>query len=313
MPARRTEEVPLPMPIVRTDDVSLPELRVFSQLTDSELRRGLKLGHRYPNGLFVAESSLVARRALVSGIRPVSMLMEERWCAHEEPLVGEVLARDQSVPVYVMGHEAFCSLTGYQVTRGALTCFERPALRTPEELLEDARLVLVAEDVVNYTNMGALFRDAAALGADAMLVTPSCHDPLYRRALRVSMGCTFQVPWTRIGGDPDWAPALVPRLRQMGFSTVALALREDALAIDEVPGALSSSGCERVALVVGSEGPGLRQDTIDACDMSAIIPMSHGVDSLNVATAAAIALWELQAHATLGAGHLTRRAQGEAG
>lgn len=285
------------MPIVRTDDVSLPELRAFSQLTDSELRRGLKLGHRYPNGLFVAESALVAHRALAAGIRPVSMLMEERWLAHETPLADEVLARDPDVPVYVMGHEAFCTLTGYQVTRGALTCFERPALVPPEELLADARLALVAEDVVNYTNMGALFRDAAALGADAVLVTPSCHDPLYRRALRVSMGCTFQVPWTRIEGDPDWAPALVPRLRQMGFATIALALREDALPIDEVAGTLASSGCERIALVVGSEGPGLRQDTIDACDMSAIIPMAHGVDSLNVATAAAIALWELRAHA----------------
>lgn len=185
--------------------------------------------------------------------------------------------------------EQFRTLTGYEVVRGALTCFERPAPRSVDEVVEGARRIAILEDVTNYANMGAIFRSAAALGMDGVLVTPSCHDPYYRRCARVSMGAVFQVPWARIPGQGDWAGALVPRLRQQGMVTVAMALRDDSLDLRD----RRLAEAARLAVVLGTEGDGLRDSTIDACDFTVRIPMAHQVDSLNVAAAAAIAFWEL--------------------
>ena len=184
----------------------------------------------------------------------------------------------------------FHALTGYEVTRGALAAFERPALPRVEKVLAGARRVAVLEDIVNYTNIGAVFRSAAALGIDAVLVTPSCHDPLYRRAARVSMGTVFQVPWTRIGSERDWAAEGVPLLHELGFETAALALSDDAIPLHDK----RLRSCDRLALVLGTEGDGLSASTIMRCDMTVKIPMDHGVDSLNVAAASAVAFWELR-------------------
>ena len=201
---------------------------------------------------------------------------------------GVALALVCTVSVYGMVHAGRLYVTGYEVTRGALALFERPLMPRVEELVRDARRVAVLEDIVNYTNVGAIFRSAAALGIDAVLLTPSCHDPLYRRAARVSMGTVFQVPWARIGGVRDWAVEGVPLLRELGFKTAALALSDDSIPIDD--GRLAS--CEKLALVLGTEGDGLAASTIAHCDWTARIPMDHGVDSLNVAAASAVAFWE---------------------
>lgn len=277
------------MDLTRLNDLSCPDLKVFSGFTDSELRRGLKLNHRYPTGLFVAESMLVAERALAAGLTPVSMLLEDRWLQHESALVEKVQAAAPQAPVYLLSHELFQQLTGYMETRGALTAFIRPALAAASDLVAEARRVVVLENIINYTNMGAVFRNAAALGADAVLLSPSCHDPLYRRALRVSMGTAFQVPWTRIP-QGAWPHPALDELHDLGFTTVALALRDDSLSLGDPELARH----ERLALLLGTEGTGLTQEAIDACDLTVRIPMAHAVDSLNVATAGAVALWELR-------------------
>ena len=274
------------MPIIHLDGLGNPRLAVYSGMTDSQLRDCPDSAH----GLFIGESRKVIERALDAGVRMRSLFMEEKWLDQTMPVVERALAADAEMPVFVATREQFRALTGYEVTRGALAAFERPALPSVDELLAGARRVAVLEDVVNYTNIGAVFRSAAALGIDAVLVTPSCHDPLYRRAARVSMGTVFQVPWTRIGSVRDWAAEGVPLLRSLGFATAALALADDAIYLHDA----RLRDCERLALVLGTEGDGLAASTIAACDYTVKIPMDHDVDSLNVAAASAVAFWELR-------------------
>ena len=274
------------MPLIRLDNLDDPRLAPYSGMTDARLRDCTDAAH----GLFIAESRKVVERALAAGVRPVSVFLEECWFDQTRPLIERLLANDPALPAFVATREQFHALTGYEVTRGALAAFERPALSSVEEAVAGARRVAVLEDITNHTNVGAIFRSAAALGLDAVLVTPACYDPLYRRAARVSMGTVFQVPWTRIGSVRDWAAEGVPLLRSLGFVTAALALSDDAIYLHDA----RLRDCERLALVLGTEGDGLAASTIAACDYTVKIPMDHDVDSLNVAAASAVAFWELR-------------------
>ena len=277
------------MPIVTLSDLSDRRLRPYAGMTDGQLKRGEGFRRDNPLGMFIGESSRVIERALDAGVKPLSLLVEERWATHERPLVDQMLARDPDLPVFLATVAQFRELTGYEVVRGALACFERPEPRTVEEVLASARRVAILEDITNYANMGAIFRSAAALGIDAVLVTPSCHDPYYRRCARVSMGAVFQVPWARIEGGTDWASVFVPKLRESGFVTASMALRDESIGLRDS----RLAEAEKLAVVLGTEGEGLAQSTIDACDYTVRIPMEHGVDSLNVAAASAIAFWEI--------------------
>ena len=272
--------------IIEINDLSDPALDVFARLTQAQLRSRLEP----EKGVFIAESPKVIARALDAGLLPLSLLMERRKI---EGPAQEILARcPADTPVYTADRDILTALTGYQLTRGVLAAFHRPALPGVEVLCRDARRVAVLENIVDSTNIGAIFRSAAALHIDAVLVTPSCCDPLCRRAVRVSMGTVFQVPWTRIGAEPaDWPIAGLARLKALGFKTAALALTDRSVSID-APALMAEP---RLALVLGTEGDGLTADTIAHCDYTARIPMSHGVDSLNVAAASAVAFWQLRA------------------
>lgn len=277
------------MPLVELHDLDDRRLRPYSGMTDGQLKRGEGFRRDNPQGLFIGESARVVERALDAGVKPLSVLVDRRWLEHDRALIERIGSEVPEAPVFLATPEQFRSLTGYEVVRGALTCFERPAPRSVDEVIEGARRIAILEDVTNYANMGAIFRSAAALGMDGVLVTPSCHDPYYRRCARVSMGAVFQVPWARIPGQGDWAPALVPHLRQQGMVTVAMALRDDSLDLRD----RRLAEATHLAVVLGTEGDGLRDSTIAACDFTVRIPMAHQVDSLNVAAAAAIAFWEL--------------------
>lgn len=277
------------MPLVELHDLDDRRLRPYSGMTDGQLKRGEGFRRDNPQGLFIGESARVVERALDAGVKPLSVLVDRRWLEHDRALIERIGSEVPEAPVFLATPEQFRSLTGYEVVRGALTCFERPAPRSVDEVIEGARRIAILEDVTNYANMGAIFRSAAALGMDGVLVTPSCHDPYYRRCARVSMGAVFQVPWARIPGQGDWAPALVPHLRQQGMVTVAMALRDDSLDLRD----RRLAEAAHLAVVLGTEGDGLRDSTIGACDFTVRIPMAHQVDSLNVAAAAAIAFWEL--------------------
>ncbi|MGA0565883.1 TrmH family RNA methyltransferase [Rathayibacter sp. KR2-224] len=266
------------MQIIPIDTIDAPELADFARLTDVALRRALEPA----GGLYLAESTKVIARALAAGHIPRSVLLHERWLPDLEPL----LQGFPDLPVYVGSEDALTALTGFHLHRGALAAMHRPALPALEEVLDGARRVVVLEDIVDHTNVGAAFRAVAGLGADAVLVTPRCADPLYRRSVRVSMGTVLQVPWTRIG---EWQDA-VPRLHDAGFHLAALALAEDAVSLD----AFAANPPDRVALVMGSEGDGLSRRALAEADSVVTIPMSHGVDSLNVAAAAAVALYALR-------------------
>lgn len=276
-----TEVPPLPPGVTWVADPDDERVRDYLRLTDVALRRVLEPRE----GLYLAESEKVIRRALAAGHRMRSVLMAPRWVTDLADLVD--LAVGQGVPVYVASPAVIQEMTGFHLHRGALASMHRPALPEPEEVLAGARRVAVLEDIVDHTNVGAVFRSAAALGVDAVLVTPRCADPLYRRSVRVSMGTVFQVPWTRI---PDW-PASLERLREAGFTVAALALSEDAFALDE----LAADPPERLALVLGTEGDGLSPRTVATSDVVVRIPMAAGVDSLNVAAASAVAFWALRA------------------
>ena len=271
--------------IIEVTDLSMPELEPFTRLTEAQLRNRLEP----EKGIFIAESPKVIQRALDAGYEPVSLLMEHRQ------LTGQgsgVLARCADIPVYTASRELLAELTGYPLTRGVLCAMRRPKLPSVEELCADARRVAVLEGIVDSTNIGAIFRSAAALNMDAVLVTPTCSDPLYRRAVRVSMGTIFQVPWTRIGEEPSqWPDAGLRRLRNLGFRTAAMALSDDSVSIED-PRLLVE---ERLAIGLGTEGDGLAARTIAACDYTVRIPMAHEVDSLNVAAASAVAFWQLRA------------------
>ena len=262
--------------IIPITDFDAPELDVYARLTENQL-----LCREHPEqGLFIAESPVVIERALDAGFMPVSFLLETR---HVEGQAKPLLARCGDIPAYTAELDVLTRLTGFPLTRGLLCAMRRPALPEPEALCRSARRVAVLEDVMNPTNVGAIFRSAAALGVDAVLLTRACSDPLYRRAIRVSMGTVFQVPWTFVGSD--WQS----RLRALGFKTAAMALREDSLRIGE-PGLRA---LPRLAIVLGTEGDGLAPETISGCDYTVRIPMAHGVDSLNVAAASAVAFYQL--------------------
>ncbi|WP_152186677.1 TrmH family RNA methyltransferase [Segeticoccus rhizosphaerae] len=261
------------------EDPQDPRIQDYVGLTDVALRRRLEP----ERGLYLAESEKVIRRALAAGHRPRSYLMARRWLTDLGDLVQQ--AERDGIPVYVGERDVIEAMTGFHLHRGALASMQRPQPPNPVELLQDARRVMVLEDIVDHTNVGAVFRSAAALGVDAVLVTPRCADPLYRRSVRVSMGTVFQVPWTRI--DP-W-PAGVNLLRDNGFVVAALALADGAVSLDD----LAADPPDRLALVLGTEGDGLSARTLDSADVVVQIPMSGGVDSLNVAAASAVAMWAL--------------------
>ena len=265
--------------IIEISDFSAPELDVYARLTENQL-----LNRADPkNAMFVAESPLVIGRAMDAGCVPLSFLMEPK---HIEGRGHEILARcADDVPVYTAPLEVLTQLTGFHLTRGMLCCMLRPALPALSELCAASRRVAVLENVMNPTNIGAIFRSAAALGMDAVLLTAAGSDPLYRRAARVSMGTVFQVPWTYLPADTDWQEML----HALGFQTAAMALRDDSLRIDDK----RLRAVPRLAIVLGTEGDGLAADTIAACDYTVRIPMTHGVDSLNVAAASAVAFYQL--------------------
>ncbi|MCD8004575.1 MAG: RNA methyltransferase [Oscillospiraceae bacterium] len=269
--------------IIELSDLSRPEMDVFARLTEAQLRSRLEP----EKGIFIAESPKVIHRAMDAGCQPLSLLMERRQLAGQGRAVIE---RCGDVPVYTGERALLEELTGYALTRGILCAMRRPQLPGAEQLCAGARRVAVLENITDATNVGAIFRAAAALGMDAVLVTPSCCDPLCRRAVRVSMGAVFQIPWGRMGETPaDWPGPGLALLTRLGFQTAAMALREDALPIDHP--ALRAAG--RLAVLLGTEGDGLRDDTIALCDYTVRIPMERGVDSLNVAAASAVAFWQL--------------------
>lgn len=265
--------------IIEIHDFSDPALDVYARLTENQL-----LNRADPdNALFVAESPLVIGRALDAGCEPVSFLMERQ---HTQGKGREILARCcQDIPVYTADESVLTQLTGFHLTRGMLCAMRRPKLPSVEDVCRNARRVVVLENVMNPTNIGAIFRSAAALGMDAVLLTEAGSDPLYRRAARVSMGTVFQVPWTYLPAGERWQDTL----HALGFETAALALRDDSLSIADP----RLGRVEKLALCLGTEGDGLANDTIADCDYTVRIPMSHGVDSLNVAAASAVAFYQL--------------------
>lgn len=266
------------MRLIRISDVTDPELSDYTQLTDVALRRV-----REPEeGLYLAESPKVIERALRAGHRPRSLLLLEEWLPRVEPILAEY----PDVPVYVGDSAQLAELTGFHLHRGALASMHRPAPLDPVELLRTSRRVVVLEDLADHTNVGAIFRSVAALGADAVLLSPACADPLYRRAVRVSMGAVLQVPWARL---PDWRVA-GPMFRDEGYELTAFALRDDAEDLAEYTNHLP----EKLALMFGTEGEGLSRRALASAARTIVIPMEHGVDSLNVSTAAALALWAVR-------------------
>ena len=270
--------------IIEVTDLAAPELDVYARLTEAQLRNRLEPD----KGVFIAESPKVIATALDAGYEPLSLLMERR---HIEGDAQPILARCGEIPVYTAERETLARLTGFELTRGVLCAMRRPRLPSVEEVCARARRVAVLEGIVDHTNVGAIFRSAAALGIDAVLVTPTCCDPFYRRAVRVSMGTVFQVPWARIGEDAaDWPQKGVERLHALGFRTAAMALTDNSVRIDDAQLAAEP----RLAIVLGTEGDGLSPRTIAACDYTVKIPMAHGVNSLNVAAASAVAFWQLR-------------------
>ena len=269
--------------IIEITDFQDPALDVYARLTEAQLLNR----HCRTDGLFIAESPLVIGRALDAGCEPVSFLMERK---HITGQAAPLIARCGDLPVYTAAFDVLTQLTGFKLTRGMLCAMRRPALRSAEEICKDARRIVLLESVMNPTNIGAIFRSAAALNMDAVLLTPGCSNPLYRRSARVSMGTVFQIPWAYLGEEmADWPEKGMARLKAMGFKTAAMALRDDSVSIDDPVLARE----EKLAIVLGTEGDGLAQTTISDCDYTVRIPMSHGVDSLNVAAASAVAFWQL--------------------
>ena len=294
--------------IIEIKDLDAPELQIYYNLNEAQLFHYFE-----PKpGIFIAESPKVIGRALDAGCVPMSFLMEKK---HVETQAKEILARceklqsrdikqidkmevkngnsnmsaEREIPVYTAEIEVLAKITGYQLTRGMLCAMYRPALSSVEQLCKNARRVAILENVVNPTNVGAIFRSAAALGMDAVLLTPACADPLYRRASRVSMGTVFQIPWTYFDKNASWPDGAMDVLHKLGYKTAAMALRDDSVSIDDE----KMMAEEKLAIVLGTEGDGLADHTIADCDYTVKIPMTHGVDSLNVAAASAVAFWQL--------------------
>ena len=269
--------------VIEITDFMDPELDVYARLTEAQL-----LNRFEPKkGMFIAESPKVIDRALDAGCIPVSCLMEHK---HSEGQAKDIIARCGDIPVYTAEFDILTQLTGFKLTRGVLCAMYRPPLRTVEEVCANARRIAVLEDIMNPTNLGAIFRSAAALNMDAVLLTPGCSDPLYRRSVRVSMGTVFQIPWAHFEGEAsEWPERGMKQLKKLGFKTAAMALRDDCVNIND-PKLMAE---DKLAIVLGTEGDGLANSTIADCDYTVKIPMSHGVDSLNVAAASAVAFWQL--------------------
>ena len=266
--------------IIEINDLSIPELFPYSCTSEVQLLRF----YEPEPGIFIAESPKVIRRALDAGYEPLSLLAERKYITGQ---AADIIERCGDIKVYTADSELLTQITGFLITQGLLSVMRRQKLSTPEKVLQGARRVAVLEDIMNQTNVGAIFRSAAALSYDAVILTEPCSDPLYRRSLRVSMGTVFQIPWTYIpGGSPDY----INYLHDMGFMTAAMALRDDTLSIDS-PELMDIS---KLAVVLGTEGEGLKDTTIDSCTYRVKIPMANGVDSLNVAAASAIAFWQLR-------------------
>lgn len=269
--------------IYKITDFEDEHLLPYARLTEGQLRNR----QDKQNGLFIAESNTVVTLALDAGVVPVSLLVREQLL---ENGAQDIIARVGDVPIYTAPDEILFKITGFELSRGVIALMKRPFLPTPQEVCKNARRVAVLENIADSTNVGAIIRSAAALGMDAVLVTPSCSDPLLRRSARVSMGTVFQVPWTYIGKDAeDWKQNGNDILRELGFKTVAMALRADNVSIDDQ----RLKNENRLAIILGTEGKGLMPETIRAADFVAKIPMHHNVDSLNVAAASALAFWEL--------------------
>lgn len=266
--------------IIEITDFQAPELDIYARLSEGQLLNR----HEPEKGIFIAESPKVIERALDAGCIPISLLMEKR---HIETQGREIIQRCKDIPVYVAEFDVLTQLTGFKLTRGMLCAMHRPALPSVEEVCKEARRIVILENVMNPTNVGAIFRSAAALNMDAVLLTAGCSNPLYRRAIRVSMGTVFQIPWTFFDEQEAWDVQGVKCLKDMGFKTVAVALRDDSVRIDDKK--LLQE--EKLAIILGTEGDGLVAETIEGCDYTVRIPMAHGVDSLNVAAASAVAFY----------------------
>lgn len=283
------------MRFIHLDSIDDERVAAYVNLTEIQLRNRLEPS----KGLFIAESPKVIDRALAAGREPISLLVEESWIDGMSGMFDVIEKRwGDGIPVYVASPEQLKRLTGYRLHRGALAAMKRWSLPSVEEVCRGARRVAVMENIVDHTNVGALMRSAAALDVDAVLVTPSCGDPLYRRAARVSMGTVFQVPWTRIGGDDKhyWPFTGMRELHGLGFTTVAMALGDDSISLAELVRRLNNTETEsdhidKLALIFGTEGDGLSHHTISRADLTVKIPMSHGVDSLNVAASSAVAFY----------------------
>ena len=268
--------------IIQITDFNDPQLDVYARLNEKQLARY----YEPAEGLFIAESPNVILRALNDGYVPVSFLVEDK---HIETQAREIISRCENVPVYTASFGVLAQLTGFELTRGMLCCMRRRELPSVEKICRGKSRIAVLENVMNPTNVGAIFRNAAALGMDAVLLTKGCSDPLYRRSARVSMGTVFQIPWTYIDAESEkW----MPQLKEMGFKTAAMALKDDTVNINN-PSLMAE---EKLAVILGTEGDGLADCTIDGCDYTVKIPMTHGVDSLNVAAASAVAFWQVGKH-----------------
>ena len=271
--------------VIEITDFSDPRLDVYARLTEAQLLNRFEPA----KGMFIAESPKVIDRALNAGCKPVSLLMERKDI---DGSARKIIDRCGEIPVFTADRDVLCQLTGYQLTRGVLCAMLRPQLPSVEEAVAGAKRIVILENVQNPTNVGAIFRSAAALGMDAILLTPGCSNPLYRRSARVSMGTVFQIPWTFIGEETsDWPEKGMAQLHSLGFKTAAMALSDNSVSIDDPRLAKE----EKLAIILGSEGDGLTDTTIADCDYTVKIPMYHGVDSLNVAAASAVAFWELRA------------------
>ncbi len=271
--------------IIEISDLNHPGVEMFHKLTEAQLRNRLEP----EKGIFIAETPKVVRTALDAGCVPVAMLAERK---NIKGLACELMERCGDIPFYTGDDEVLTSITGYEVTRGILCAMRRPQPKLPEEVCRNARRIVVLETIANATNTGAIFRAAAALGFDAVLLTPTCCDPLNRRSVRVSMGAVFQIPWAYLGSvHTDWPHPGLEKLHELGFKTASMALSDHSVSIED-PQLIAE---ERLAVIMGTEGDGLQQETIAKSDYVVKIPMFHGVDSLNVAAASAVAFWQLRA------------------
>lgn len=271
--------------IIEISNLNLPELAVYAELSEGQLLNR----HEPEKGLFIAESPKVVLRALDAGYEPVSLLMENRLLTAEDE-TGEILQKCGDIPVYTAEFDVLTQITGFKLTRGMLCAMHRKPLPSPEEICRNTSRIAILEDVMNPTNVGAIFRSAAALHMDAVLLTPFCSNPLYRRAIRVSMGNVFLIPWTFLDEKyVSWKENGVEYLRSLGFATASMAISDDSVSISD----LALKREEKLAIILGTEGDGLSEKTIADSDYTVKIPMSPGVDSLNVAAASAVAFWEL--------------------